>query len=119
MKAFITGIATFLPGKPVTNEELEAYLGKLDRIEARTKQIVLANNGIRTRHYALDPVTGTATFTNARMAAESVRVLLSTGRGGHCRTWNASAAAPPHPINSCPDTRLWFMESWALANVKL
>ncbi|MBU4262454.1 MAG: beta-ketoacyl-ACP synthase III [Proteobacteria bacterium] len=76
MRAFITAVSAFLPGKPVENEELETYLGKVNKISARTRQIILANNGIKTRHYAVDPQTGATTHTNAQLTAEAVRLLI-------------------------------------------
>lgn len=75
MKAFITSISAFLPGNPVGNEELDAYLGKVHKISAKTRKIILANNGIKTRYYAVDPETGKATHTNAGLTAEAVRRL--------------------------------------------
>jgi 3-oxoacyl-[acyl-carrier-protein] synthase-3 len=78
MNAFITAVSAFLPGQPVINDDLERYLGKVARIEAKTKQVILANNGIESRHYAIDPETGTTTHSNAELAAEAVRRLLST-----------------------------------------
>lgn len=79
MNAYITAVSAFLPGKPVTNDALDRYLGAVNRISARTRQIILANNAINTRHYALDPATGDITHTNAQLAAEAVR-LLQPGR---------------------------------------
>ncbi|PKN45842.1 MAG: 3-oxoacyl-ACP synthase, partial [Deltaproteobacteria bacterium HGW-Deltaproteobacteria-16] len=71
MNAFITAVSAFLPGQPVSNDDLERYLGKVDRLAARTRQIILAGNGIETRHYAIDPETGATTHSNARLAAEA------------------------------------------------
>ncbi|OGQ94374.1 MAG: hypothetical protein A2521_09900 [Deltaproteobacteria bacterium RIFOXYD12_FULL_57_12] len=79
MNVFITAASAYLPGQPVSNNDLERYLGKVDRIAARTRQIILANNGIESRHYAIDPETGAITHSNAELAAEAVR-LLSAGR---------------------------------------
>jgi len=81
MNAFITAISAFLPGKPVSNAALDEYLGEVTKISARTRQIILANNGIKTRHYALDPKTDTTTHTNAQLTAEAVR-LLQDGTDG-------------------------------------
>ncbi len=72
MNAYITDVSEFLPGKPVVNSELDQYLGEVDRISARTRQIILAGNGIQSRHYAVDPASGNLTHTNARLAAEAV-----------------------------------------------
>jgi 3-oxoacyl-[acyl-carrier-protein] synthase-3 len=79
MNAFITAVSAFLPGQPVHNDDLEKYLGKVDRIAARTRQIILAGNGIESRHYAIDPETGATTHSNARLAAEAVRLLVPAG----------------------------------------
>jgi 3-oxoacyl-[acyl-carrier-protein] synthase III len=75
MNAFITAVSAFLPGKPVDNEALDGYLGEVSKISTRTRQIILANNGIKTRYYALDPETGKSSYTNAQMSAEAVRRL--------------------------------------------
>ncbi|MBU4177528.1 MAG: beta-ketoacyl-ACP synthase III [Desulfurivibrionaceae bacterium] len=80
MNAFITAVSAFLPGQPVNNDDLERYLGKVARIAARTRQIILAGNGIETRHYAIDPETGATTHSNAMLAAEAVRRLAPAGR---------------------------------------
>jgi 3-oxoacyl-[acyl-carrier-protein] synthase III len=80
MKAHITAVSAFLPGKPVANEELDRYLGTVDHISARTRRTILARNGIITRHYAVDPETGAATHTNAQLAAGAVHLLRRSGR---------------------------------------
>lgn len=75
MDAYITAAAAFLPGNPVANNEIDQYLGPVDRISARTRRMILTNNGIATRYYAIDPATGQATHTNAQLAAEAIRRL--------------------------------------------
>ncbi len=77
MNAFINAVSAFLPGKPVGNGELGQFLGEVDKVSARTRQIILTNNGIKTRYYAVDPETGGITHTNAQLAAEAVRLLRS------------------------------------------
>lgn len=77
MDAYITAVSSFLPGKPVDNDAIDLYLGTADRTAARTRKIILANNGITTRYYAIDPATGLTTHTNAQLAAEAVRRLRS------------------------------------------
>jgi 3-oxoacyl-[acyl-carrier-protein] synthase-3 len=73
--AYITDLASFLPNAPVTNDMLDAYWGKASGVAARIRRTTLSINGIATRHYALDPVTGRATHTNAQLASEAVRRL--------------------------------------------
>lgn len=77
MNAFITGVSSFLPGKPISNDEIDNCLGKAERQSAKTKRIILAKNGIKTRHYAIDPATGKQTFSNAALTAEAIKALLS------------------------------------------
>jgi 3-oxoacyl-[acyl-carrier-protein] synthase III len=75
MNVFINRLSAFLPNAPVSNEEIEAVLGQVDHVPSRTKRIVLKNNGILKRYYALDRETGALTHTNAQLAAEAVRGL--------------------------------------------
>ena len=73
---FITGLGKFFPGPPIPNDELEAFLGMIHGRPARAKARVLAQNGIATRHYALDRQQRTL-FRNSEMAANAVRDLLA------------------------------------------
>jgi 3-oxoacyl-[acyl-carrier-protein] synthase III len=79
MKAFINDIASFLPNGPVENEQMEGLLGVVDRLPSRTRKIILRNNGISRRYYAIDPVTGDMTHSNAQLTAEAVKRLRSDG----------------------------------------
>lgn len=72
---YITDVASFMPNDPVTNDQVESVLGKIDHQPARVKLFVLQNNGIKQRYYALDPNTGDRTHTNAQLTAEAIRVL--------------------------------------------
>ena len=73
---FITSLGKFFPGPPIPNDELEDYLGRIHGRPARAKGRVLAQNGIATRHYALDKQQRTL-FRNSEMAANAVRELLA------------------------------------------
>ena len=53
MHCFITQTGSFLPGPPISNDEIERYLGRLDG-EEEVKRTVLKMNGITSRHYAQD-----------------------------------------------------------------
>ena len=75
MKAFITQIAGFLPNAPVPNTEIEKVLGQVGDRPSVTRRRVLQANGIKNRHYAIDPATGLQTHTNAQLAAQAVRRL--------------------------------------------
>ena len=75
--AYITGTSSFLPNAPVANDEIEQVLGMIGGKPSRARRIVLRNNGIRSRHYAIDPATGTLTHSNAALAAEAIRRLAA------------------------------------------
>ena len=78
-KAYITRSAVFLPNAPVANDNIENVLGMIAGKPSRARRIVLRNNGIRQRYYAIDPITGKTTHTNAQLTAEAVRGLQVTG----------------------------------------
>ena len=78
-KAYITRSAVFLPNAPVENENIESVLGMIAGKPSRARRIVLRNNGIRQRYYAIDPETGKTTHTNAQLTAEAVRGLNVPG----------------------------------------
>lgn len=75
MNVYINDITAFLPHDPVNNDQIEDVLGRINDIPSRTKRIMLRNNKIETRHYAIDRKTGKLTHTNAQLAAEAVRKL--------------------------------------------
>lgn len=74
-EVYITRIARFLPNLPVNNDEMEQYLGYIGGKPSRSKAIVLRNNRIRSRYYALDR-QGRTTHSNAELAAMAVRNLF-------------------------------------------
>lgn len=72
---YITAAGAFLPGEPISNDEVEDYLGKIDGQASRAKARVLRQNQIRTRHYAMDQNQNT-TISNSGMAANSIRQAI-------------------------------------------
>jgi 3-oxoacyl-[acyl-carrier-protein] synthase III len=72
---YITRLAKFLPNRPVTNDAMEKYLGRVNGSPSKARGIVLRHNRIKTRYYALDE-NGRLTHTNAQLTAEAVRALL-------------------------------------------
>jgi len=51
---YINAIGKFLPGSAIKNDEMEEYLGLINGKPSRSKNRMLAQNGIKTRYYALD-----------------------------------------------------------------
>jgi len=75
MSVYITNTSKFLPNQPVPNDQMEEYLGYINGKPSKSKSIVLRNNGITNRYYALTK-GGKPTHTNAQMTAEAVRDLF-------------------------------------------
>lgn len=73
---YITRLSKFLPNEPVPNEQMEEYLGKIDGRPSKAKGIVLRNNQIKTRYYAIDKATGKCTHTNYQLAAKAIEGLF-------------------------------------------
>ncbi|MHB1922862.1 MAG: hypothetical protein ACYCOO_11565, partial [Chitinophagaceae bacterium] len=76
MGVYITNTSSFFPNSPVTNEDMESYLGFINGQPSKSKNIVLRNNGIKTRYYALEK-GGKPTHTNAQMTALAVKALFT------------------------------------------
>lgn len=75
-QVYITKTASFLPNEPVSNDEMEEYLGLINEKNSKSKRIVLRNNGIKRRFYALKK-GGIPTHTNAQMASLAIRKLFN------------------------------------------
>lgn len=76
-EVYITNTSSFFPNGPVSNDEMEEYLGFINGAPSKSRRIVLRNNGIKNRYYALNK-EGKATHSNAQITAAAVRKLLDT-----------------------------------------
>ncbi|MES2671381.1 MAG: 3-oxoacyl-[acyl-carrier-protein] synthase III C-terminal domain-containing protein [Pseudomonadota bacterium] len=72
---YCLGLGTFLPGEPIGNERIDDFIAPLNRQSARIKARVLGDNGILTRHYAIDEA-GQTQHSSAAMAAHAIRDCL-------------------------------------------
>ena len=79
-EVFVTRTASYMPLEPVGNDEMESVLGMIGGRPSKARRLVLRNNGIQHRHYALDRVTGEPVMSNAEMAAKAVRALGDFGK---------------------------------------
>ncbi len=73
--AYITRTSVCLPNAPVENDAMEAVLGQTGPNPSRARRLVLRANGIRRRHYVIDPATGEPTHSNASLTAAAVKGL--------------------------------------------
>ncbi|MBC7780597.1 MAG: iron-containing redox enzyme family protein [Proteobacteria bacterium] len=80
-QVYVTATGACLPGTPVDNEAIDRFIAPLDRTSASMKRRILADNGIRTRHYAIDE-EGRTLMSAAAMAAAAARDCLGSARAG-------------------------------------
>lgn len=71
---YINIISKYLPGDSIPNEEMEEYLGMVSDKPSRSKSIILRNNGIKSRYYAIDKA-GNLLENNAELTAKAIRNL--------------------------------------------
>jgi 3-oxoacyl-[acyl-carrier-protein] synthase III len=75
-QVYIINTAHFLPNAAVSNDEMEEYMGFINGKPSKSKNVVLRNNGIKRRFYALTK-DGKVTHTNAQMAAMAIKALFN------------------------------------------
>lgn len=104
---FITGLASFFPNSPVSNDEMEEFLGLISGKHSKVQRIVLKQNGIKRRYYALNK-NQEITHTNAEMAMLAIRKLLALTNKSQ-KDIELLACATATLIRFCLLMRLWYM----------
>jgi len=79
-EVYITRLASFLPNEPVPNEDIENILGLINNQSSRARPLILRNNQIKKRYYAIDK-NGKTTHTNAALTKEAIDKLLDNKFG--------------------------------------
>ncbi|WP_103863439.1 beta-ketoacyl-ACP synthase III [Aquimarina sp. I32.4] len=74
---YITRISKYLPNEPVSNDQMEERLGILNGTVSKARRVVLRNNQIKTRYYALD-ADGKITHNNAELTKEAIALLCDS-----------------------------------------
>ena len=74
-RVYIESAAYHLPGEPIDNQHMDAYIAPINRISGRIKNKILAENGITTRYYAID-AEGNTHITHAQLAAKAINACL-------------------------------------------
>ncbi len=74
-EVYITAIEKYMPNRAVSNDEMEDYLGFINGNESKSRGLILRNNKIKSRYYALDK-NGNPTHSNAGLTAAAIRKLL-------------------------------------------
>ena len=70
-EVYIISSGIFLPNEPISNNEMEDYLGRINGKNSPVKDRILRQNGIKNRYYALDKAQK-STHSNAQLAVHSI-----------------------------------------------
>ncbi len=73
-EVYITKAGKYLPNEAVSNDEMEDYLGLINDAASKARRIILRNNRIVSRHYALDK-DGKGTHNNAELTHHAIEKL--------------------------------------------
>jgi len=73
-KVYISRLSSFLPNAPVANDEMENILGYVGGCPSRIKKIILRQNQIKQRYYAMRE--GKLTHTNAELMVNAINGLF-------------------------------------------
>lgn len=73
---YITKSAKFLPNEAVSNDDIEQKLGLINGKRSKAKSIILRNNKIVKRYYALND-NGISTHSNAELTQKAIENLQS------------------------------------------
>src|SRR6218665_1404817 len=74
-EVYITKAGKYLPNEAVSNDEMESYLGLINEVASKARRIILRNNRISSRHYAVDK-TGKSTHNNAELTKLAIDELF-------------------------------------------
>ncbi|HMI79527.1 MAG TPA: beta-ketoacyl-ACP synthase III, partial [Ferruginibacter sp.] len=113
-KVYITNTSSYFPNDPISNDDMEDFLGYINDQPSKSKRIVLRNNGIKNRYYALTK-DRKVTHTNAQITAEAVRVVMGNDDAAlksiellSCGTSTPDQMMPAHGVmvhGLLPETR--------------
>lgn len=73
-EVYITKAGKYLPNNAISNDEMENYLGLINDATSKARRIILRNNRITSRHYALD-AKGKSTHNNAELTKIAIEQL--------------------------------------------
>lgn len=73
-EVFITKIGKYLPNEAISNDEMEDYLGLINDTASKARRLILRNNKIVSRYYAIDK-NGNSTHNNAELTRNAIQEL--------------------------------------------
>ena len=72
---YITKSGKYLPNQAISNDEMENYLGLINEATSKARRIILRNNKIVSRYYAIDK-HGNSTHSNAELTKNAINELF-------------------------------------------
>jgi 3-oxoacyl-[acyl-carrier-protein] synthase-3 len=100
-EVYITKSGKYLPNETISNAEMENYLGLINETTSKAKRIVLRNNKIVGRFYAVDQ-HGKSTHNNAELTNNAIQELFDEDFTAHdmellsCGTSTPDIFLPSH-----------------------
>lgn len=95
---YITRIAKFLPNKAVGNDDMEERLGMINGKASRARRLILRNNKIKSRYYAIDE-NGDVTHNNAELTKEAIDALCDdTFNAKDIEVLSCGTSSPDHIV---------------------
>ena len=73
---YLNSTGSFLPGPAVSNEEMDSYIGSVNAQSNRIKRRILAENGIKSRHYGIDQ-EGNTRYSSSDMSIQAINAALA------------------------------------------
>ncbi|MBW4362078.1 beta-ketoacyl-ACP synthase III [Flavobacterium taihuense] len=98
---YITKAAKCLPNGAISNDEMEDYLGLINETASKARRLILRNNKIVSRYYALDK-NGKSTHNNAELTNTAILGLFDDRFTAHdmellsCGTTTPDVLVPSH-----------------------
>ncbi|HEY9009049.1 MAG TPA: beta-ketoacyl-ACP synthase III [Ohtaekwangia sp.] len=98
---YITKLASYYPNGPVSNEDIEKYLGLINNQSSKARPLILRNNQIKTRYYSFDK-EGKTTHTNTNLTRLAIEKLFDENFKQadiellSCGTTTPDQMLPPH-----------------------
>jgi 3-oxoacyl-[acyl-carrier-protein] synthase-3 len=74
-EVYITKAAKYLPNESISNDDMESYLGLINDAASKARRIILRNNKIVSRYYAVDK-NGKSTHSNAELTQNAIVQLF-------------------------------------------
>ncbi|WP_394758589.1 beta-ketoacyl-ACP synthase III [Flavobacterium sp.] len=72
---YITKSGKYLPNQAISNDEMENFLGLINEATSKARRIILRNNKIVSRYYAIDK-HGNSTHSNAELTKNAINELF-------------------------------------------